>query len=178
MPAMTHPTYRPRIRALHLLLPLALLAGCSVSNADERSHAGQTQADEGELSQGSWSPATLTEVKGVPIATMRSAIQQRLAGKRPSTVGEETWQHTKRLYARFQQSPLWFEKGGLDKDRVEALTNALLNATSDGLRIDDYPLSDVAHAVSTVRSSNRPTAEQLADADVLLTAAYASLGED
>ena len=51
MPAMTHSTNRPAIRALHLLLPLALLvaAGCSVSDADERSHAGQTQVDEGDL---------------------------------------------------------------------------------------------------------------------------------
>jgi L,D-transpeptidase YcbB len=175
---MTHPTYRPWIRALHLLLPLALVAGCSVSNADERSHAGQTQEDEGDIGKGSWSPAALTEVKGVPIATMRSAIQQRLAGKRPNAVGEETWQHTKRLYARFQQSPLWFEKGGLDKDRVEALTNALLGATDDGLGLDEYPIGDVAKSIGSVRETNQPTAEQLADADVLLTSAYASLGED
>jgi L,D-transpeptidase YcbB len=175
---MTHPTNRPRIRALHLLLPLALLAGCSVSDADERSHAGQTQVDEGDLSQGSWSPASLTEVKKVPIAALRTAIQQRLAGKRPATVGEEAWQHTKRLYARFQQSPLWFEKGGLDKDRVDALTTALLRATDDGLALDEYPIGDVARAIATTRETNQPTAEQLADADVLLTSAYASLGED
>src|SRR5947199_7060150 len=178
MPAMTHPTHRPRIRALQLLLPLALLAGCSVSNADERSHAGQTQEDEGDVGKGSWSPAALTEVKGVPIATLRSAIQQRLAGKRPSTVGEESWQHTKRLYARFQQSPLWFEKGGLDKERVDALTKALLGATDDGLALDEYPIDDVAKSIASVREAKQPTAEQLADADVLLTSAYASLGED
>src|SRR5689334_10111373 len=105
MPAMTHPMHRPRIPALHLLFPLALLAaGCSVSDADERSHAGQTQEAEGDLSQGAWSPATLTEVKGVPIATLRSAVQQRLAAKKPSVVGDEAWQHTKRLYKRFQES--------------------------------------------------------------------------
>jgi len=178
MPAMTHSTNRPGIRALHLLLPLALLAGCSVSDADERSHAGQTQVDEGDLSQGSWSPASLTEVKKVPIAALRTAIQQRLAGKRPATVGEEGWQHTKRLYARFQQSPLWFEKGGLDKERVDALTTALLRATDDGLALDEYPIGDVARAIATARETNQPTADQLADADVLLTSAYASLGED
>jgi murein L,D-transpeptidase YcbB/YkuD len=149
-----------------------------VSDADERSHAGQTQEAEGDLSQGSWSPATLTEVKGVPIATLRSAIQQRLAAKRPSVVGDEAWQHTKRLYTRFQESPLWFEKGGLDKERVEALTNALLKATDDGLALDEYPIGDVARAVASVRETKQATAEQLADADVLLTSAYAALGED
>ena len=33
-------------------------------------------------------------------------------------------------------------------------------------------------AISDVRNTKQPTAEQLANADVLLTAAYASLGED
>ena len=93
-------------------------------------------------------------------------------------MGEEAWQHTKRLYARFQQSPLWYEKDGLDKERVDALTNALLRATDDGLALDEYPIGDVARAIGSVRDTKQPTAEQLADADVLLTAAYASLGED
>jgi len=177
---MTHSTFRTGVRALHLLLPLALLAagGCSVSDADERSHAGQTQEAEGDLGNAAWSPASLTEVKGVPIATLRSAIQQRLAGKRPSVLGEEAWQHTKRLYARFQQSPLWYEKGGLDKERVDALTKALLSATDDGLALDEYPIADVASSIGNVRDAKQPTAEQLADADVLLTSAYAALGED
>jgi L,D-transpeptidase YcbB len=175
---MTFSTIRSAVRAATFLVPWTILAGCSMSDAEERSHAGESQVAEGDIGNGSWSPASLTEVKGIPIATLRTAVQQRLGGKHPGAVGDEAWQHTKRLYARFQQSPLWFEKGGLDKDRVEALTNALLNATSDGLRVDDYPLSEVAHAVYAVRSTKEPTAEQLADADVLLTAAYVSLGED
>jgi L,D-transpeptidase YcbB len=175
---MTFSTIRAAARTATFLVPWAILAGCSMSDAEERSHAGESQVAEGDIGNGSWSPASLTEVKGIPIATLRAAVQQRLGGKHPGAVGDEAWQHTKRLYARFQQSPLWFEKGGLDKDRVEALTNALLNATTDGLRVDDYPLSEVAQAVYDVRSTKQPTAEQLADADVLLTAAYVSLGED
>ena len=174
---MTFSTVRAAARTATFLFPWAILAGCSMSDAEERSHAGETAIAEGDIGRG-WSPASLSEVKGIPIATLRTAVQQRLGGKRPGAVGEEAWQHTKRLYTRFQQSPLWFEKGGLDKDRVEALTNALLNATTDGLRVEDYPMSEVARAVSTVRETKQPTAEQLADADVLLTAAYVSLGED
>ncbi|MFL5619163.1 MAG: murein L,D-transpeptidase, partial [Gemmatimonadaceae bacterium] len=174
---MTFPTIRAAVRAATFLLPWAIVAGCSMTDAEERSHRGQTQEAEGDIGRG-WSPASLTEVKRIPITTLRSAVQQRLAGKQPGTIGDEAWRHTKRLYARFEQSPLWFEKGGLDKDRAEALTKALLNATRDGLRIDDYPLSDLARAVTTVRETKQPTAEQLADADVLLTAAYVSLGED
>jgi murein L,D-transpeptidase YcbB/YkuD len=175
---MTHSFNRLRIRSLPFLLPLALLAaaGCSVSDADERSHAGQTQEAGGDV--GKWSSAGINDVKGVPMATLQSAIKQRLAGKRPSVVGEEAWQHTKRLYARFQGSPLWFDKGGLDKERVEALTNALLQATDDGLALDEYPIGDVAKSIGSIRDTKQPTAEQLADADVLLTSAYAALGED
>ena len=175
---MTFSIVRAAARTATFLLPWAVLAGCSMSDANERSHAGETQVAEGDLGNRAWSPASLTEVKGIPIATLRTAVQQRLAEKHPGNVGDEAWRHTKRLYARFEQSPLWFEKGGLDKDRVEALTNALLNATTDGLRVDDYPMSEVAQAVYTVRENKQPTAEQLADADVLLTAAYVSLGED
>ena len=169
---------RAVLRAATFLLPWAILAGCSMSDAEQRSHAGQTQEAEGDIGRDGWSPASLTEVKGIPVATLRSAVQARLGEKPPTTVEDEAWRHTKRLYTRFQQSPIWFEKGGLDKDRVEALTNALLNATSDGLRIDDYPLTDLSRAVTAVRATKQPTAEQIADADVLLTAAYASLGED
>jgi L,D-transpeptidase YcbB len=175
---MNFSTVRSAARTATFLVPWAIIAGCSIGDAGERSQAGESQVAEGNIGNGAWSPASLTEVKGIPIATLRTAVQQRLAAKHPGAVGDEAWQHTKRLYARFEQSPLWFEKGGLDKDRVEALTNALLNATTDGLRVDDYPMSEVAQAVHTVRESKDPTAEQLADADVLLTAAYVSLGED
>jgi murein L,D-transpeptidase YcbB/YkuD len=169
---------RSTSRIAGLILSLAVFAGCSMSDADERSHAGESQLAEGDIGRGGWSPASLTEVEKVPIATLRSSVQQRLKGAQPGTVGDEAWQHTKRLYARFEQSPLWFEKSGLDKDRVEALTEALLNATNDGLRVDDYPIGELAQAVAIVRDTDRPTADQIADADVLLTTAYVSLGED
>ena len=113
---MTFSSVRAAARTAAFLLPWAVLAGCSMSDAEERSHAGESQVAEGDI--GAWSPASLSEVKGVPIATLRTAVEQRLGGKQPGTVGDEAWQHTKRLYKRFQQSPLWFEKGGLDKDRV------------------------------------------------------------
>src|SRR5215213_586894 len=124
---------RAATRVAGLILPLALLASCTVSDAEERSHTGQTQAAEGDIGRDAWSPVSLNEVKNVPIAELRTAVQQRLGGQQPGSVGDEAWQHTKRLYARFQQTPLWFERGGLDKDRVKALTSALLQASNDGL---------------------------------------------
>jgi murein L,D-transpeptidase YcbB/YkuD len=165
------------VRSGALLVPLVLLSACTVRGTDDQKPSTKTTVAKGEVTRGAWSPASLTEVKGVPIAALRTAIQQRLAGTHPSTVGDDAWQHTKRLYARYQQTPLWMADDGLDKDRAEALTNAVLNATSDGLRVDDYPVAELAQAITAVRAG-QPTAEQLANADVLLTSAYASLGED
>ena len=164
-------------RAAALLVVLTLPSACSKS-AGEDVKPGAPEVAKGEVSPGAWSPAELSEAKGVPSAALRTAIQQRLAGTHPSTVGDEAWQHTKRLYARFQQAPLWMADDGLDKDRAEALTNAVLAASSDAVRIDDYPVAELAQSIAEVRNTKQPTAEQLANADVLLTATYASLGED
>jgi len=159
-------------RLVSLLLPVALLAACS------RGDSGGTQTAGGDVDKAAWSPATLTEVKGVPVAALRAAIEQRLAGPRPATVGEEAWQHTQRLYRRYGQTPLWMVKDGLENERAGALTNAVLNANADALKLDEYPITELANALVALRRTPQPTADQLAEADVLLTATYASLGED
>jgi murein L,D-transpeptidase YcbB/YkuD len=173
----THPTFRAGALMAGLFATFAAVSACSIGG-DERSQSGQSQQAEGDVDHGDWTPTTLTEVDGVPVATLRTAIQQRLDGKRPAEIEDEAWEHTKRLYKRFQQTPLWFQKGGVDNDRAEALTNALLNASDDGLRMDVYPIAELAQSLSTIRQTKKPTAEQIADADVLLTSAYASIGED
>ena len=166
-------TKRPALRRLALLLPCAMLAACSSGEGK-----GGSQTSAGDVAKAAWSPANLTEVQGVPIAALRTAVTARLAGQRPATVGAEAWQHTQRLYKRFGETPLWLTKDGLEKERAGALTNAVLNANADALKLDEYPISELANALVALRRSPQPTAEQLADADVLLTATYASLGED
>jgi murein L,D-transpeptidase YcbB/YkuD len=161
-------------RAARLLLPLAVVAACSVGGDSSKSNQDSASGDVGAA----WAPANLTAVTGVPIAALRSAVAARLDGKRPDAVGEEAWEHTKRLYKRFGQTPLWLVEDGLAKDRAGALTNTALHASEDGLRIDDYPVADLANALTALRRNQKPTAEQYADADVLLTATYAALGED
>jgi murein L,D-transpeptidase YcbB/YkuD len=163
---------RPR-RAARFLLPLALVAACSTGDSS-KSNQDSASGDVGAA----WSPANLTAVNGVPIAELRSAVAARLDGKRPDAVGEDAWEHTKRLYKRFGQTPLWLVDDGLAKDRAGALTNTALHASEDGLRIDDYPIADLANALTALRRNPKPTAEQYAEADVLLTATYAALGED
>ena len=166
-------TKRRGLRGLALLLPCAMLAACS---SGEGKSGSRTSA--GEVAKAAWSPANLTDVQGVPIAALRTAVTTRLSGQRPATVGAEAWQHTQRLYKRFGETPLWLTKDGLEKERAGALTNAVLNANADALKLDEYPISELANALVALRRAPQPTAEQLADADVLLTATYASLGED
>jgi murein L,D-transpeptidase YcbB/YkuD len=161
-------------RAARLLLPLAVVAACSTGGDSAKSKQDSASGDVGAV----WSPANLTAVNGVPIAALRSAVAARLDGKRPDAIGEDAWTHTKRLYKRFGQTPLWLVEDGLAKDRAGALTNTALHASEDGLRIDDYPIADLANALTALRRNPKPTAEQYADADVLLTATYAALGED
>jgi len=45
------------------------------------------------------------------------------------------------------------------------------------MRMDAYPIGPIAQAIAIVETS-KPTAEQLADADIILTASFAALGED
>jgi len=175
---MTHMTQLSRgpFRAARvLLLPLLFLAACSVG--DSSKDKATTDSAGGDVGA-AWSPAQLTAVNGVPIAELRTAVQKRLDGSRPDAIGEEAWKHTQLLYKRFGQTPLWLVEDGLAKDRAGALTNTALHASEDGLRIDDYPIGDLANALTALRRTPKPTAEQYAEADVLLTATYAALGED
>ncbi|MDQ6634734.1 MAG: L,D-transpeptidase family protein [Gemmatimonadota bacterium] len=162
---------RPLLAAL--LLPILFLGACAKG---EPKAASGTSA--GDVSRSAWSPANLTAVKGVPVAALRAAIAQRLAANRPAGLTEESWGHTQRLYKRYGNTPLWLTNDGLEKDRAGALISAVLNANADALKLDDYPVSELANAIANVRRAAQPTAEQLADADVLLTATYAALGED
>ena len=156
-----------RIRWAAFVLPVCLLFwGC-----DKRS------SSDGEVGP-AWTPPKGSEVKGVPVTTIRTGIQQRLsAGPKPPFI-EDQWRHVKQLYSSFGQTPLWLTSSGLDEARVRALGNALIDANKDGLRLDAYPLAEIARVISTVRDTKSPTADQLADADVLLTGAYAALSED
>jgi L,D-transpeptidase YcbB len=74
--------------------------------------------------------------------------------------------------------PLWLEAKGFHEARSKALLRALLDAHTDAIRLDAYRLETLVSTLGTVRENKKPTAEQLANADVLLTSAYVSLAED
>ena len=83
-----------------------------------------------------------------------------------------------RLYDAYSGAALWMESDGPNKPRTTALLRAILNSNTDALRLDAYPLPELVQAIGGVRAAHPPTADQLADADVLLSTAYMALAED
>jgi murein L,D-transpeptidase YcbB/YkuD len=130
----------------------------------------------GEISR-HWSPSQQGWYMGVPAADVHAAISTRLAGPAPAPLTRDQWTHVVRLYGAFNQSLLWLDDQGVHQPRVKALLLALADADSDALRLDRYPLAELSQALESV-DGKRPAAEQLADADVLLSSAFVVLGED
>ena len=160
---------RPRATLAALLLWLPLSAGCSRS---ESAKSGKTENPQ------TWAPEKLTSVQGVPATDIEALIQKTLDGPKLDRIDDDQWGHTKRLYKLYGSNPLWLTSNGLHETRTKALTNAVLAANTDGMRLDEYPVGALAQAVGALKQTKTPTAEQLATADVLLTATYTSLGED
>ncbi|HXT15973.1 MAG TPA: L,D-transpeptidase family protein [Gemmatimonadaceae bacterium] len=129
----------------------------------------------GEVSR-NWTPAKQDAYMGVPAAEVQAAIQKRLTMKPNPPVTADQWNHVKKLYATFGQSLLWLDGKGVHQPRVSALLNRIADADSDALRLEAFPLADLNRSLSTL--GDKATADQLADADVLLTSAFVAYGEN
>src|SRR5206468_8604002 len=162
---------RSRMQILHgaLLLGVAILGACKGS---ESARAGKPENPK------TWAPARLTSVEGVPATEIEAQMKTKLAGPRPPKIDDDQWGHTRQLYRAYGDNPLWLSPDGLHETRTKALTNAILGANTDGMRMDDYPIGALAQAIATLKQTKTPTADQLATADVRLTASYVALGED
>ncbi|MFL5488643.1 MAG: murein L,D-transpeptidase [Gemmatimonadaceae bacterium] len=158
------------LRCLTLSLGIVLLVGCKAGS----SSAGASKVENPQT----WAPEKLTSVNGVPATEIEASIQRKLAAPKLDRIDDDQWGHTKRLYKLYGNNPLWLTSGGLHKTRTKALTDAVLAANNDGMRLDDYPIGALAQAIAALKQTKSPTAEQLATADVILTASYTSLGED
>jgi L,D-transpeptidase YcbB len=157
------------VRSALVALPLAAVLSCT---SKDNSKPAKTESAQ------TWSPDKLTSVRGVPATDIEALIQQKLNGPKLAQIDDDQWGHTKRLYKLYGNNPLWLTSDGLHQKRTKALTDAILAANTDGMRMDDYPLGALAQAIGALKQTKTPTADQLATADVLLTASYTSLGED
>ncbi|HMI54908.1 MAG TPA: L,D-transpeptidase family protein [Gemmatimonadaceae bacterium] len=155
------------MRATLIVFAFAGIAACKRGETSAKTENPRT-----------WSPAKLTAVRGVPATEIETLIQKKLDGPKLDLIDNDQWGHTKRLYKLYGSNPLWLTNDGLHENRTKALTDAILAANNDGMRLDDYPIGALAQAIATLKQTKTPTAEQLATADVLLTASYTSIGED
>lgn len=124
----------------------------------------------------SWNPARVQAIRGVPIADFRSELERQLRENGFATGAQRKRAVT--LYRVYANAPLWLDGDGLINSRADALVDALVNATTDAIDLDQYPLAALAANLDTLRRSDRPTAAQLARTDLLLTTAYVALGDD
>jgi murein L,D-transpeptidase YcbB/YkuD len=131
---------------------------------------------DGEVKPG-WSPKPGEAVLGVPATEVITAIQAALDSPSDTIIADNR-AHVKRLYAAYGNVPLWLEPDGFHKSRSDALLRAVLDANTDAIRLDNYPLDQLVTAIRAVRETKKPTAEQLATADLLLTSTYVELAED
>jgi murein L,D-transpeptidase YcbB/YkuD len=125
-----------------------------------------------------YDPGAAQSVLGVPIGAVRNAVAARLdSAARPTWVRPDRWKRVRAVYAVWGNAPLWIEPAGL-KERATALLTALEEAPGHALRTDGYPLDSIRTVVNAEELERNPTAERLADIDVLLTAAYVGYGTD
>jgi murein L,D-transpeptidase YcbB/YkuD len=132
----------------------------------------------------SWNPAGVSEIRDVPVATFKTEMERMLA-KRPKVTTEDQWVHVKRLYKGYANAPLWMDEDGLLEPRADALIDAMVQATTDGIDIDQYPMAELIAVLDTIERSKglkadgpKPAAATWANADLLLTTAFVSLAED
>jgi murein L,D-transpeptidase YcbB/YkuD len=135
----------------------------------------QSHTANGDVSR-NWVPPKADEYMGVPAAEVQSAIQKRLTTPPPASVSADQWKHVSKLYGTFNSSLLWLDDKGVHQPRVSALLDAVANADSDAINVSALPLADLNRALHAIE--DKPTADELADADVLLSSAFVAYGED
>jgi len=150
------------------ILATTLVVGC------KGIHSGESG---GEIAE-TWNPSKASSAMNVPMSAISSGIAARLDTAPPTPVSKTTWKRAKKLYGGFSNAPLWFTEEGLDKARAGALMLALADATTDGIRLQDFPLAALGASIDTVSNTKTATADQLANLDVLLTATFVALSED
>ena len=108
---------------------------------------------------------------------MRRAIGARLKGAPPATVTPEQWRLVRILYERTTSLPVWLDTAGDDR-RARALVQELAIAPSHGLVVDAARVDTLHAALVPVWGAGAASAEHVADAEVLLSAAFVALAQD
>ena len=106
----------------------------------------------------SWNPAGVADVKGVQVAQFKGEVDKQLRSKALKATDEQR-EHASRLYKAYGSAPLWLDDDGLIRSRADALVDAIVNATTDAINIEPYPLFELAANLYSVKRNEHPTAE-------------------
>jgi murein L,D-transpeptidase YcbB/YkuD len=168
LPPMARRTGRAR-RASRALLGLGAVAAIFL-------FIGDTCV--GKQQRAKYVPGEADNVLSVEMAAMKPAIVARIdVGDRPEWVTKDRWERVTALYKSYGNAPLWLEEGGA-KARAAALLNAIRTAPEHGLDTTGYPLEALQRVVNERSLTDTASAKTIADADVLLTAAYVGYASD
>ncbi|HMC56799.1 MAG TPA: L,D-transpeptidase family protein [Gemmatimonadaceae bacterium] len=123
-------------------------------------------------------PGSVRQVLGIQTTEVRSAIAARMdSSSAPAWVTKEDWTRVRSLYKVFGDAPLWLEADGV-KDRASALLQSLDEAPSHALQTFAYPIDSIRRVVDGEALAKRATPAALAEADVVLTAAFVAYASD
>jgi murein L,D-transpeptidase YcbB/YkuD len=132
----------------------------------------------GKSKRPKYKPGAAAKVLNVEMAKIQPAIAARIdSGARPDWVTKDGWSRVGSLYKSYGNAPLWLEEGGA-KERATALLDAIRHAPEQGLDTTAYPLTALQVVVNEKRMTDTASAQTIADADVLLTAAYVAYASD
>src|SRR5688500_9764301 len=153
----SRPTMNPRKLALAAFALLSSTVGCS---------------------RDPYVPGQAKEVLGVPMGAIRNSIAARVdSGTAPTWVTEAQWKRVQKLYVNWKHAPLWLEPDGV-RDRATALLKALEEAPKHALVTDQYPIDSIRSVVNDENLEKTDSPAALAEADVVLTAAYVAYASD
>ena len=165
----------PQTRLFGALIALVLATACREEKTLYTSGGGVFR---------SWNPAGVSDIRDIPIAEFKAELAKQIA-QRPKVTTDDQWKHAKKLYEGYNNAPLWMDEDGLLEPRADALVDAMVKATDDGIDIDQYPMAELIAVLDTIERSKgmkadtpKPPAATWAHADLLLTTAYVSLAED
>ena len=132
----------------------------------------------GKQQRAKYVPGAAPRVLSVEMAAMKPAIVARIdVGTRPDWVTKDRWERVTSLYKSYNNAPLWLEETGA-KARAAALLEAIRTAPEHGLDTTAYPIDALQRVVNERRMTDTASAQTIADADVLLTAAYVAYASD
>jgi murein L,D-transpeptidase YcbB/YkuD len=130
-------------------------------------HAAAVDARSGPAARSPWRPSA---------ADLRRAIEARLRGSPPPAVSADQWRCVRTLYDRTGRLPVWIDTAGADL-RARALVRELADAPSHALLVDPDRVDSLRAALVRARSA-AASADDVAAADVLLSAAFVALADN